>query len=364
MLRGDLWYLGGSSTCENLGAGVRSTFFDAGLEADLERHGYATFRMLDDREVSELTSRFDSLGPSAGDPKLACHSSFHSNDRSYKLAVGAAVRDALEPHIARHFDRQRMLPCNFIAKWPSPMSGFGLHQDLSLVDEQLHRSVEVWVALDDTDAVNGQLWMVPGSHRWLPGNIRGINGFDFPFNPVARRIMDRHSVPVPVRAGEAIVFNHATLHFSLPNRSESRRLVAITDLIPEEAEHLHYFGDGDGNIEVYRIDDDFWTDNNPFTLWRPPPASQRIGRVHATQEWLYDGELDALVRAGMAIESDTHPAGAPNAAKTWCHRCGSVDISDERPDRWIGNVTLLCEACREQELLHAATPDHVAAPLL
>ena len=35
------------------------------------------------------------------------------------------------------------------------MSGFGLHQDLSLVDETQYRSAEIWVALDDTDQTNG-----------------------------------------------------------------------------------------------------------------------------------------------------------------------------------------------------------------
>ena len=43
-----------------------------------------------------------------------------------------AVMEVLGPHIDRQFDRQRKLPSNFIVKWPGGMSGFGLHQDLSL----------------------------------------------------------------------------------------------------------------------------------------------------------------------------------------------------------------------------------------
>jgi hypothetical protein len=280
---------------------------------------------------------------------------------SYKRRVDSIVRSALQPHLDQTFDHQRALPCNFIAKWPSGMSGFGLHQDLTLVDEEQHRSVEVWVALDDTNERNGQLWMVPGSHRWLPRNIRGINGFGFAFAGVTHRIIERHSRPVPVRAGEAVVFDHATLHFSLPNRSDHRRLVAITDLIPAEAQHLHFFGDGSGSIDVYEIDESFWTDNNPFTLWKPPPAAQRLGRSDAAPMELTDDDLDRLVASGDAIESDAHPTGAPNAAKTWCHRCGAVGFDGPSPDRWIGNVTLLCDSCREAELAHAATPSHVAA---
>ncbi len=332
---------------------MRSTFRDLGLQAQLERDGYAVVRLLDDDEVATLKGSFERLGSAPGDPHLACHSSFHSYDGSYKRQVDQTVRSALEPHLARVLDRQRMLPCNFIVKWPGAHSGFGLHQDLSLVDERHHRSVEVWVALDRTTEENGQLWFAPGSHRWLPHHIRGIQAFPFPFVDVTRRIIERHSRPVPLEPGEAVVFDHATLHFSLPNRSDRPRLVAIADVIPQEAAHLHYFGGLDGRPEVYEIDDDFWTENNPFTLGRAPAGARRLGPVDAEYRSLTDADLDRLVAEAWAIESDRRPAGAINAARPWCHRCGSSDVDRDRPDRWIGNVTLLCGPCAESEASRA-----------
>ena len=341
---------------------MRSTFRDPKLQETLERDGYATLPLLDSNEVQRLRDSFEALGPAPGDPRMACQSSFHSYDVGYKRAASDAVQAVLRPHLTETFDRQRALPSNFIVKWPSAMSGFGLHQDLTLVDEHEHRSVEVWVALDDTNELNGQLWMVPGSHRWLPENIRGIQAFPFPFSQVTRRIIDHHAVPVPVKAGEAVVFNHATLHFSLPNKTDDPRMVAICDLIPEEAQHLHYFGDGQGNVEVFEIDDSFWTDNNPFTLWKPPPRSQCLGTVDGSYyRELTDEDLDRFVAEGRAVDSDQHPRGAMNAAKAWCHRCGTTDVDVPAPDRWTGNVTLLCEDCKMAEAAHAATPAHVGA---
>jgi hypothetical protein len=328
---------------------VRATFRDLGLQAQLERDGYAVVPVLDESEVASARAAFDRLGPAPGDPRLACQSSFHSYDADYKTAVDRTVREALAPHVERLLDRQRILPCNFIVKWPSGMSGFGLHQDLSLVDEKHHRSVEMWVALDRTTEENGQLWVVPGSHRWLPGNIRGIQSFPFPFVDVTRRIIERHARPVPLEPGEGIVFNHATLHFSMPNRSSAPRLVAIADLIPEEAAHLHYFGDGQGNVEAYEIDDDFWTENNPFTLGRAPEGARHVGRVTNEYREMTDDDLDRLLGEGWAIESDRNPRGAINAAKPWCHRCGETDVPLDRPNRWIGNVTLLCGRCADAE---------------
>lgn len=334
-----------------MGVRLRSTFRDPGLQAQLERDGYAVVPLLDDVDVASLRHEFASIGPAPGDPHLACHSSFHSFDREYKEAVDRTVRAALGPQLDRLLDRQRMLPCNFIVKWPGAMSGFGLHQDLSLVDESRYRSVEVWVALDDTNQRNGQLWVVPGSHRWLPGHIRGIQSFPFPFAKVTERIIERHARPIPLRRGEAIVFDHAVLHFSMPNRTDETRIVAIADVIPQEAPHLHYFGDGHGSIEAFEIDDDFWTSNNPFTLGRPPAGARRLGIIDATYRELTDRDLDRLLGDGWAIESDEHPPGAINPAKPWCHRCGATDLPLERPNRWIGNVTLLCEACDAAEAL-------------
>jgi len=339
---------------------MRATFNDPELQSALERDGYAVLPMLDPDEVQSLRNAYHALGEAPGDPHLACHSSFHSYDRTYKHNVNTVVRNALDPHLERIFDHQRPLPCNFIMKWPGGMSGFGLHQDLALVDERDHRSVEVWVALDDTNETNGQLWMVPGSHTWLP-TLRGIHAFDFPFHKVGTRIIERHARPVPIPAGHAVVFNHAIVHFSYPNRSDVPRLAAITDLIPQEATHLHYFGDGKGNVEAFEIDDSFWTEQSPFTLWKPPPAAASRGMVDFTWVEMTDERLDQMVAEGRAIDNEARGRGAINAAKPWCHRCGATDFEAYAPDRWVGNVTLICPPCKEAELQFAASPAHVGA---
>jgi hypothetical protein len=336
---------------------MRATFRDPTAQASLEQEGYAVVPMLDAREVDGLRRAFEALGPAPGDSQRACHSSFHSFDREYKRRVNQTVRAALDPQLEATFDRQRPLPCNFIMKWPGGMGGFGLHQDLSLVDERFHRSVEVWVALDDTTDENGQLWMVPGSHLWLP-TLRGIHAFDFPFHDVGARIVERHARAVPVPRGHAVVFNHAIVHFSFPNRSDTPRLAAITDLIPAEAQHLHFFGDGNGNVEAFEIDDSFWTDHNPFTLWKPPPASASLGRVDFEFRKLTDADLDRLVAEGRAIDT-TNRSRAINAAKTWCHRCEATGFEGYKPDRLVGNVTMLCPDCHDAERRFAASPAHV-----
>ena len=105
---------------------MRATLHDPSLQRQLEQDGYVAIPFLAEEEVAALRSGFEELGPPEDDGRRACHSSFHSHDRSYKLRVDALVRTTLAPHLERVFDRQRSLPCNFIVKWPGGMSGFGM----------------------------------------------------------------------------------------------------------------------------------------------------------------------------------------------------------------------------------------------
>jgi len=338
---------------------VRATFIDPVSQAAMARDGFVVVPFLDDAEVELIRSEYARLGPAPGDPQMACISTFHCSDADYKRSIDAVIRSAFDRARTTIFDRQRALPASLLVKWPGDRGGVGLHQDLAHVDESAHDSVGVWVALEDTDGDNGQIWFVPGSHEWLP-TLRGIQAFPFPFREVAQRIVEEFAVPVPLRRGEAIVFPQRTLHFSMPNRTDAARLVAIANLIPEEATHIQYFGDGEGDVHAYALNDEFWYVNNPFNLWQPPPAIHRTGEAadFEYRELTHEG-LAELVAEGRAVPTGCSPCGPINAPVSWCYRCGGTDGFDSHPDRWIGNVTLLCPSCQAVEAVRAPSAAHV-----
>ena len=106
--------------------------------------------------------------------------------------------------------------------------------------------------------------------------------------------------------------------------------------------------------EAFEIGEEFWVDNNPFTLGTPPPAAQSLGICEFEFQALTEERLDELVAEGKAIDHDAERHGALNPGKAWCHRCGTTEGIDESTDRWLGNVTLLCPACAEKEAELAA----------
>lgn len=325
---------------------MRATFVDTSLDEALDRDGYVVVPMLDDAGVERLRKAYESLGVAPGDPQRACIDTFHCFDAEYKEAVHSEVESVLSPAVQGLFDRYKSLSFCYIQKWPGETSGFGIHQDISVLDETQYRSVEVWCALDDTSVENGQLWVVPGSHRWAPGVVRGIHCVPPVYRGLEERILSRHAIPVPVKAGEAVIFLHSTYHFSYANESDSFRLVAATDMIPVEAPHLHYVGSADGTINEYEIDESFWVEQNPFTLMRAPASLRKIGEVDASVYVpLTDADLDRFVEEGLAIDHEPLDIRPITPDLRWCHRCGTTDGVEGYIDKYSGNVTLLCANC-------------------
>lgn len=326
---------------------MRTTFLDPELDAALDRDGYVVVPLIDEHGVERLLKAYSELGVAPGDPQRACVDTFHCFDAEYKQAVHEEVESVIGPAVQEIFDRYKSLSFCYIQKWPGERSAFGLHQDISVVDETQYRSVEVWCALHDTDEVNGQLWVVPGSHRWNPEYVRGIHNFPPAYRNLEERILRRHSIPVPVKAGEAVIFCHSLVHFSYQNRSDSYRLVAATDMIPVEARHLHWVANERGTIDEFEIDESFWVEQNPFTLRTAPDNLRRVGEVDPARfRQLTDEDLDRLVAEGAAIDHDPVEIEQLNDPDLkWCHRCGTTDGVDGHIDPWNGNVTLLCPKC-------------------
>lgn len=324
---------------------MRTTFLDPELDAQLDKDGYVVVPLIGPDEVAQLNAAYDRLGAAPGDPQRACIDTFHCFDTDYKDAVHAEVEAVLNPAVQAIFDRHKSLSYCYIQKWPGQHSGFGLHQDISVLDETKYRSVEVWVALTDTNEVNGQLWITPGSHKWAPVP-RGIHRFPPPYMGVEERIIRRHSIPVPMKAGEAVIFHHATYHFSFANQSDSFRLVAATDMIPVEAQHLHYVANDKDTVNAYEIEETFWVDNNPFTLRKAPETAKFVEEIDpSTFPQLTDEDLDRLVAEGRAVDHEPVDFGTINPVQPWCHRCGSTEGVDGWIDPLVGNATLLCPRC-------------------
>jgi len=111
------------------------------------------------------------------------------------------------------------------------------HQDSAHWGLDSNRVLTIWVALTEVNAENGCMRMLPGSHKkgivphrdtWDQNNIltRG--------QTIAQKIIEKNTVQVELKAGEASLHHVDMFHASNPNISTSRRVgVAIRFITPD-----------------------------------------------------------------------------------------------------------------------------------
>ncbi len=99
---------------------------------------------------------------------------------------------------------------------------FGWHQDNGYGELDPYNTVTTLTALDDADEENGCLWLIPGSHR--QGQIRVERSPEdrAAAKEVVVEVDDRDAIPMPIRAGNVLLFNCWMLHKSEGNRSLNR----------------------------------------------------------------------------------------------------------------------------------------------
>lgn len=316
------------------------TLLSPELEAAFRRDGYVVVSLLDDYGVEALRRAFEDLGRAPGDAYLACHSSRHSYDASYRRAAAGIVRAHIAPHLDEHVQGQRPVGGEFFVRWPGFMGGAGLHRDAVLVDEDVSRSATVWLAIDRAEYDTVPFWFVPGSHRWWPQGVVGD------LRDVGERIAAQHSAPVLLDPGQAVICDRALLWFTPPKTTDRPALWATLALVADGAPLIRSVARPGDGIELFEDDEASILGRSAFL---PELVGGKPLRTLPAAAPLTVEALDALVAEGRAVRTDTPCAATLNAHAQWCHRCGEVDRSAPPPDPWVGTVEHLCDRCRADE---------------
>lgn len=186
-------------------------------------------------------------------PELNSNIKSCSNEQNY--LINDFLKSKYESKIPEYFDDYQLGGGVFIMKGSGEESVSSLHQDFNVVDESKYTSLTIWVPLIDVDEHNGCIQIVAGSHKWF-NSIRSFNmpSFFLDFELVAERL-----TAVPLRKGDAVVFNHSVFHGSKPNYSSNYRPAASFSLISSGAIPIHYIKHED-QVFVCQTDKDFYND--------------------------------------------------------------------------------------------------------
>ena len=257
---------------------MEPVFRDAQVEQHFSDHGYVVIDALDAQGVAELNELH---ADTAGGRPSGYQVSVSMAPTEEKRKIGEGLRAAYERYLAPALYEHNVLATGFIAKGEEGESTVQGHVDWSMVDETRHRSVNMWMALCDTDASNGALAVVPDSHR-LPLTRRGWD--TPPALAVPREVIAEHLKLMPMRAGQAIAYEPRVIHGSPCNTSGRLRLAATVCVARPDVQPVHYVAglEDDGRLREFEVDAEFF---HQYELDLTIGRSHEVSSLVAGRPW-------------------------------------------------------------------------------
>jgi hypothetical protein len=199
-------------------------------------------------------------------------------DKSRTALLNHTIKGLLMLHLRQFFSDIRPIVGSYMVK-PPGAEAMAAHQDWTFVDnEPDFESYTCWMPLVDTDSENGMLGVVPGSHsEYLRPRASPSPQFPRGF-PETDETYSRLRY-LPLRAGEAVVFNHRVIHASLPNTSGQDRPALILAFTSFEATLVHITlsaASGKEELLKYAVDEKFFDLHSNESLSRVYASRERI----------------------------------------------------------------------------------------
>lgn len=225
-----------------------------------EENGYLLIDLLDPTEVKTLLDYYLQLNNDhIGD--YGFHVSMDNKNYDFINGVISTLESVILPKAERYFVPCKMFTGSFVVKEPRLNSFVPPHQDWSFTDDAQFNSVTVWTALQDTDIRNGAMAVLPGSHKWFTGPRASPSpGYITPFQAHGMDLFPYMKL-IPMKAGQALIFENKTLHASPPNSTNIARIGAGIGITQADAPLLHYYvipGSEPQQLQSYEVDREFY----------------------------------------------------------------------------------------------------------
>lgn len=227
---------------------------DVVLNETFVREGYVIVPFLNEEEIHTLTKVYYENHDEGHE---GLYATAHASDYDFKKKLNDVILEKMQRSLTLLFDNARPLGGSYIVKYKGENGSLPPHQDWTIVDEEQFFSANIWIPLVDTNEENGAISILPQSHHLLK-SIRAVNIPD-PFYQITNHVRQFHKT-LPMKAGEALIYDHRLLHASEINKTDTPRLAVVFGIIPEQAEMRYYFQEN-GMVSEYESSVDFFFKN-------------------------------------------------------------------------------------------------------
>lgn len=256
-----------------------SHFTDNALGKEIQKYGFAVIPFASTSDLNSIRKEYESLPLNRG--KGTQVTMFNPSEQ-YRKKVDASIKFIFGKKACDILQNYRVLYTNFMIKEPGAEGHFPVHQDWTYVDERFFSSYAIWVPMQDVNDKNGALHVVQYSHRLNTG-LRGPGVFE-PVQHLSEEIKSKYSKVVNLKAGEALIWDHRLIHFSLPNFSSQARLAFTLIMVPCGAEVIHCIAkqhDRFDDIDVYSVNEEFYM---KYQIGIPPLGVMPRETIRQTRE--------------------------------------------------------------------------------
>lgn len=231
---------------------------DTALDEQLLKEGYVVIPFLSENEVANLVNFYYENHSVVTDGMYA---TAHVSDISFRVKMNDYIKKIFARAIDETFVNSNPLGGSFIAKGKGNKGTLHPHQDWNIVDEERYRSFNIWVPLVDLNENNGAIKILPQSHAWLK-TYRSAN-ISSAYSEVNDLLWEK-TIPLFMKKGEALIYDHRLLHASGENFSDELRLAAVYGIIPKDAQMYYYHKADENTVEVFESNPDFFLYGNIF----------------------------------------------------------------------------------------------------
>lgn len=219
-------------------------FLDPSMQDDFDRNGYVIVDVLPRCGLDHMRTLFDDI---ADEASPAFYVTLDGRSYLENRRVSDRIVELMSPGLTRVLTGFDVVGATFLAKQARSDSVLPIHQDWSSVDERRDIAVNVWTPLVETNALNGTLQVLPGSHRWF-SNPRS------PWCPSVEMPLDGplrpHLHRLDLAAGRTVIYDNRLFHGSGANNSGDVRPVAQIGIVNRGALTVMATNAGLGQIEL------------------------------------------------------------------------------------------------------------------